>query len=102
MVDFSRSISFQELGSVDAVNLLKTLRSHCSSGKDMHPDALKAIVLKLTYLSRDLGIKQSERDEAADMATSLANAAIKSYGRHSTFCADMLADLQAVLGRGVA
>lgn len=102
MLDLSRAITFQELGGVPADSLLRLLRSHCSAGRNMHPDALKAVVLKLTYLSRDLDIKQHERDEAADMATSLANAAIKSYGRNSVFCAEMVADVQAVLGRGAA
>lgn len=50
----------------------------------MHPDSLKALVIKLTYFSRDMAIKQHERDEAASMATNLANAAIKSYGRQGT------------------
>ncbi|RYG58203.1 MAG: hypothetical protein EON60_13635 [Alphaproteobacteria bacterium] len=102
MLDLARPITFQELGSVNADNLLRLIRTHCSSGKQMHPEALKAIVVKLTYHSRDLDLKQMERDEAAEMATSLANAAIKSYGRQSTFCAEMMADVQAIVMRGAA
>lgn len=66
----------------------------------MHPDSLKALVIKLTYFSRDMAIKQHERDEAASMATNLANAAIKSYVRQSAFCAELVAEVQMVLGRG--
>ncbi|RYG58314.1 MAG: hypothetical protein EON60_13510 [Alphaproteobacteria bacterium] len=102
MLDLAYPINFQQLSSYDADNLLRLIRTHCSSGKNMHPEALKTVVVKLTYFSRDLSIKQMERDEAAEMATSLANAAIKSYGRQSAFCAEMMADVQAIVMRGAA
>ncbi len=102
MLNLSQPVTCQDLGKLGAPDFLRMLRAYCSSGGQMHPNSLKAVVIKLTYLSRDMAIKQTERDEAASMATSLANAAIKSYGRQSAFCSELVAEVQMVLGRGAA
>ncbi len=99
MIDLKNPVSFNDLGKLGAPEFLRMLRSYCALGGQMHPESLKAVVLKLAYFSCDLGIKQHERDEAASMATNLANAAIKSYGRNSAFCAQLVAEVQMVLGR---
>lgn len=102
MPDFTKPLSFSELGNFDADTLIGKVRMFCVSGKGMHPEALKAVVLKLTYYSRDMGIKQDERDTAATIATSLANAAIKSYGAHSEFSRELMNGIQMITNNHAA
>ena len=102
MLNLAQPVTYQQFGGMAAAEFLRLLKAYCACGGNMHPQALKAVVLKLTYLSRDLSIKQHERDEAAGLATNLANAAIQSYGRQSAFCAELVAEVQMVLGRSMA
>ncbi len=97
MPDFTKPTSFAELGQIEAGALISDVRKFCLSGQNMHPEALKATVLKLTYFSRDLNIKQDERDTAATIATSLANAAIKAYGGQSDYSRDLMNGVQLIL-----
>lgn len=99
MVNLSTPVTFQDLGQLGAQELLNSIKTYCSSGGAMHQDSLKAVVLKLTYLSRDLQIKQQERDEAAVLASDLANAAVKTYGQNSVFCSALLGDIRAIVGQ---
>ena len=102
MLNLTVPVSFEALADVSARELLTSVRKSCSSGKSMHPEALKSVVFRLTMMSRDLKLKQTERDEAADMATMLANAALKTYGARSEFGSELLAGVQAIAGRSVA
>lgn len=102
MLNLTVPVSFESLAGVPARELLVAVQKSCSSGKHMHPEALKAVVFKLTGFSRDLSLKQTERDEAAEMASMLANAALKAYGARSEFGGELLAGVQAITGRSVA
>lgn len=102
MIDFSRPVEFHSLSGMSAEDLLKAIRMHCGSGRGMHQESLKSVVLKLTYMSRDMRVSQAERDEAATIGTSLANAAIQSYGRTSSFCMDLIAGVQMIVNSPAA
>lgn len=101
-LNFSSPVAYNDLGRLEAPVLIDSIKAHCSSGKAMHQDSLRAVVLKLTALSRDLDIRQTERDEAALMATHLANAALKSYGKHSDFWSELVTGIQSIVGKSVA
>lgn len=102
MLNFASPLSFESLAGISADALLNAVRQSCSIGASMHPEALKAVVFKLTVFSRDLSLKQRERDESAEMASMLANAALKRYGSRSDFGSELLAGVRAIAGRSVA
>lgn len=102
MLKFGAPLSEDVLAHVTAKELLKSVRSACAHGREMHPEALKAVVFKLTAFSGDLNLKQHERDEAADMANLLANAALKAHGPHSEYSRDLVAGIQVIARRSVA
>lgn len=102
MLNFTSALTFESLTGISAADLLKAVNKSCASGAAMHPEALKAVVFRLTILSRDLSLKQHERDASAEMASMLANAALKTYGSRSTFGSELLAGVQAIAGRSVA
>ena len=97
MLDLSKPVTFEQLGKLGRSEFLAKLRDYLQGGGAMHQDALKVVVVALTQLSRDMGIKQSERDEAADFASNLANAAMRSYGSSSPFCKQMVAEINRVM-----
>lgn len=101
-LNLSYPITLQELGNIPPADLLSQLRAYCSKGQPLHQDSLMAIVLKMTALSRDLNLRQSERDEAAHMATALANAALKSYGSASDFCHQLKEGINRIMSEPVA
>jgi pantothenate synthetase len=98
----SRAVTFQELGDLEPAAIIEMTRAFCLSGKQIHPESLRAVVLKLTYLSRNMHIKQEQRDEAANFATSLANAAIKTYGQQSDYTKALVHDIQMIMGQSAA
>ncbi len=102
MLNLTVPLPYEALASVSAHTLLVTVKRSCSHGKPMHPEALKSVVFKLTRFSRDLSIKQHERDEAAEMASMLANAALKMYGSRSEFARELVAGVQAIAGSSAA
>jgi hypothetical protein len=102
MLNLSVPLSFESLADISFSRLLSAVKKSCTGGKPMHPEALKAVVFKLTRFSRDMALKQQERDEAADMASMLANAALKTYGSRSEFGSELLAGVQAITRRDVA
>jgi hypothetical protein len=98
MLNLSKPLSFHDFGDFSNSDLIKKIHNYCKRGAPMHPESLKAVVLKLTYLSRDLNLKQEERDTSAELANDLANAALKSYGKNSEFCMDLLHSIRAIVG----
>lgn len=102
MLNFTQPLSYQDLAAIPAEEILLAVRGFCALGKGMHPESLKAVVLRLTRLSREMNLTQTARDEAAEMASLLANAALKTYGRHSNFSMDLLASIEAIAGRSAA
>lgn len=102
MLNFATYLTYESLAEVTGDELLLAVRQCCSHGKDMHPEALKAVVFKLTAFSRDLSLKQHQRDEAAEMASLLANAALKAHGSQSEYGRELLSGVQVIAGRSVA
>lgn len=96
MLNLTKPLSFHDFGDFTHSELLQKIRDYCNAGQPMHPDSLKAVVLKLTYISRDLNLKQEERDMSADLASSLANAALKAYGQNSEFCLDLVNSIRLI------
>lgn len=102
MLNLSQAVHFDDFGSYEAADLIKHVTKYCGNGGAMHPVSLKNVVLKLTHLSREMSIGQDERDHAASLATSLANAAMKAYGSQSEYCQELVIGVQAILGRAAA
>ena len=99
MLNFQNPVTADQLEHMLPEDLIDSVLSHCASGKPMHPDALMGLVIKLTYLSRDMRIGQNNRDRAAELATNLANAAIKSYGSTSEFGRGLINTVRQIVGQ---
>lgn len=102
MLNLAHPLHYEDLQPFKAAQVLHEIRTFSLTGRAMHPDALKAVVLKLTRFSRDMHLNQAERDDAAEMASLLANAALKTYGPQSNFCRDLVAGIEVIAGREVA
>ena len=97
MLNFSNPVTMYNLEEVAPVDFLRMVQSSCSSGRPMHPESLKAVVLKLTMVSRNMDIKQHDRDTAAGLATDLANAALKANSGNREYCMGLRDGIQSIL-----
>ena len=100
MMNLQKPLTYLELGNMEPQQFLNKVLSHCHAGAPMHPDALMAVVSRLTYLSRDLNLRQTERDTAAELANSLANAAISSFGKESEFSRNLIHTVNSIMNHG--
>ena len=102
MLNFTTPLTMNDLGNLKAEALLKEIDAFCMTGKAMHPQALQAVVFKLTYYTRDLSLKQDERDASASLATNFANAAIKAYGAQSEYGRGLVNGVKSILSSPAA
>lgn len=94
MLNFNHPIQIGALDEYPHREFLRFMTNYCLTGHPMHRDALISVVVKLTRISRDIGLDQNERDSAAALATNLANAGLTAYGSNSEFRSALTSGIQ--------